>query len=185
MRSHLWASFTKIKNYQMPITPNFSVAQTPGLPSKYIITDISTGSDGAITQRRAYSRKPDGTFLVPSGISTEYVQWSYSDSSITIDALDKDYALGITIQWLNSSNVVLYDKTINTGLTLYNSTNSYQRTQKLSGNPLLINDDDFWERKSILRECIDSGNEAILFASDMFAAQQCYDEGTKYRLNYP
>lgn len=167
------------------ITPNFSSAQTFGLPSKVILTDTSTGSDGAITQRRVYLRKPDGTFLVPSGTSTEYIQWAYAASSITIDALDKDYGLDIIVQWLNVSNTVLYDKTIPTGLTLYNSTNSYQRTQKLSGNPLLINDDDFWERKEQLRECIESGNEAILFAEDIFAAQQCYDRGTDIRLNYP
>lgn len=169
----------------MALSPNFSVSQTFGLPSKVTLADTSTGSDGAITQRRVYLRKPDGTFLVPSGTSTEYIQWSYSASSIIIDALDKDYALSITTQWLNVLNVVLYDKTIPTGLTLYNSTNSYQRTQKLTGNPILINDDDFWERKEALRECIESGNDAILFASDMFAAQQCYDRGTDIRLNYP
>lgn len=169
----------------MAIVPNFSVSQVIGLPSEVVVTDTSTGSDVNITQRRVYLRKPDGTFLVPSGTSTEYVAWAYASSSITIDALDKDYALAITVQWLDVSNTVLYDKTVNTGLTLYNSTNSYQRTQKLSGNPLLINDDDFWDRKEQLRECIESGNDAISFAADMFAAQQCYDRGTAIRLNYP
>lgn len=169
----------------MAISPNFTVGQNLGEPSVVVLTDTSTGSDGNITQRRVYLKKPDGTFLVPSGTSTEYVVWDYSDSSIEIDALDKDYALIITVQWLDVSNTVLYDKSVPSGLTLYNVTNSYGRTQKVSGNTLLINDDDFWERKMILRECIDSGNEAIELASDMFAAQKCYDEGTNYRLNYP
>lgn len=169
----------------MALVPAFTIAQTFGLPSKVLLTDTSTGSDGAITQRRVYLKKDDGTFLVPSGTSTQYIQWAYSNASITIDALDKDYALAITVQWLDVSNTVLYDKTIPVGLDLYNSTNSYQRTQKLSGNPLLTNDDDFWERKEQLRECIESGRDAILFAGDLFSAQQAYDRGTDIRLNYP
>lgn len=169
----------------MAITPNFTIVQSLGEPSIVELTDTSTGSDGNITQRRAYLRKADGTFLVPSGTSTEYVAWGYSDSSIEINALDKDYGLAITVQWLDVSNAVLYDKTINAGLTLYNETEDYGRTQKLSGNPLLVNDDDFWERKMLLRNNIDSGNQAISFASDLFAAQQCYDRATDIRINYP
>lgn len=169
----------------MPLTPNFSVSQTIGQPGIVVLQDTSTGSDVAITQRRVYLEKWDGTFLVPTGTSTDYVQWSYAQASISIDALDKDYALAITVQWLDVSNTVLYEKTTNSGLTLYNETNDYARTQKMAGNPLLINDDGYWERKEILRTNIDSGNQAISFAADMFAAQQCYDRATNIRINYP
>lgn len=169
----------------MSLVPNFTASQTFGQPSIVDLVDTSTGSDGSITQRRVYLRKADGTFLVPTGTSTEYVAWSYSSSSISIDALDKDYGLDIIVQWLNVSNVVLYDKQIASGLTLYNETYDYGLTQKISGNPLLINDDGFWERKSTLRDEIDSGNQAISFAADTFAAQQCYDLATAIRLNYP
>lgn len=169
----------------MALTPNFNTYQVVGQPSIIYITDTSTGSDVDVTQRRVYVRKPDGTFLVPDGTSTEYVPWSYALSSISIDALDKDYALVIVVQWLDSLDEVLYDKEEKAGFTLYNSTDLYQRTQKMSGNPLLINDDDYWERKEKLRECVDSGDEAILFAGDMFGAQQCYDRGTNIRLKYP
>lgn len=169
----------------MPIVPNFTISQTSGNESIVVLVDTSTGSDGSITQRRVYLRKIDGSFLVPEGTSTEYIQWSYASSNISIDALDKDYALSIVVQWLNVSNVVLYDKTINAGLTMYNETWDYGRTQMLSGNPLLINDDGFFERKSLMRTFIDDGNQAITFAADMFAAQQCYDLGTNLRINYP
>lgn len=169
----------------MSFAPNFTATQASGQPSIVTITDISTGSDGNITQRRVYLRKDDGTFLVPEGTPTEYIQWAYADPSIAIDALDKDYGLTIIVQWLNVSNAVLYDKTITAGLTLYNETYDYGLTQKLSGNPLLINDNGFWERKSTLRAEIDSGNQAISFAEDTFSAQQCYDLATAIRLNYP
>jgi len=165
------------------IVPNFSASQVIGEPSEVVLTDTSTGSDGAITQRRAFLRKADGTFMVPTGTSTDYIQWPYANASITIDALDKDYAFAIVVQWLNISNVVLYDKTIPTGLTLYNETFDYQLTQMFSGNPLLINDDSFFEKKSDLRTLIDSGNQAIVFAEDIFAAQQCYNKATEIRLN--
>jgi hypothetical protein len=169
----------------MALSPNFTISQVVGAPSEVVLQDTSTGSDGSITQRRAYLRKADGTFLVPEGTSTEYVPWSYSDSTIAIDALDKDYGLDIIVQWLDVSNVVLYDKTIQSGLTLYNETYDYGKTQQFSGNPLLINDDGYFERKSQLRTDIDSGNQAISFAGDLFAAQQCYDDATNIRLNYP
>jgi hypothetical protein len=122
---------------------------------------------------------------VPTGVSTDYIPWPYADSAITIDALDTDYAFDIVVQWLNVSNAVLYDKTIPSGLTLYNETYAYRLTQMFSGNPLLINDDDFFGRMSAVRTVIDSGNQAISFAEDIFAAQQCYNYGSNIRINYP
>jgi hypothetical protein len=169
----------------MALIPNFSISQVSGLPSKVTLTDTSTGSDGAITQRRVYLRKPDGTFLVPSGVSTEYIPWPYADSTITIDALDTDYGLDAITQWLDVSNTVLYDKTIPAGLTLYNETYNYGLTRMFSANPLLINDDDFFGRMSSVRTIVDSGNQAISFAEDIFAAQQCYNYGSSIRINHP
>lgn len=168
----------------MALSPNFAISQVFGLPGTITLQDTSTGSDGAIVARRVYLRKAANTFLVPTGTSTEYISWAYASSSISINALDKDYALDVIVQWLNNSSAVLYDKTILAGLTLYNETYSYQLTQMLSGNPLLINDDGFFERKSTLRDNIDSGNQALELAADIFGAQQCYDYATNIRLNY-
>lgn len=174
-----------IKIITMAITPNFSISQVIGQPSIVVLADTSTGSDAAITQRRAFLRKPDGTFKVPTGTSTDYIQWAYADSSKSIDALDTDYAFDIVVQWLDVSNVVLYDKTIPAGLTLYNETYNYGLTRMFSANPLLINDDSFFDRMSSVRTVVDSGNQAISFAEDIFAAQQCYNYASTVRLNYP
>lgn len=169
----------------MAFSPDFSISQIIGQPSIVVLADISTGTDGTITQRRVYLRKADGTFKVPTGTSTDYIQWSYSDSSISIDALDTDYSFDIVVQWLNVSNTVIYDKTIATGLTLYNETYNYGLTRMFSANPLLINDDDFFDRMSSVRTVVDSGNQAVSFAEDIFAAQQCYNYGSSIRINYP
>ena len=167
----------------MALTPNFTATQIAGSPSEIVLTDTSTGSDGAITSRRVYVQQSNGEFLVQSGTSTEYEVWDYADSSITLDLLTKDVAVRITVQWLDVSNVVLYDKTINTAFTLYNETFDYGLTQLLAANPLLINDNSFWQNKAALRTDIDSGNNALELADDLVAAQSCYDKATELRLN--
>jgi hypothetical protein len=168
----------------MALSPNFALSQTFGLESTITLQDTSTGSDPAIVTRRIYFRKDNNTFLVPEGSSTEYVTWPYASSSISVDVLDKDRALDVVLQWLDNSSTVLYDKTILSGFTLFNETYDYQLSQMLSGNPLLINDNCFFERKSQLRTAIDSGNQALELAADIFGAQQCYDYATNIRLNY-
>lgn len=168
----------------MSFTPSFAVSQTKGSPSVVTITDDSTGSDVAITQRRAYLIKYDGTYLVPDGTSTDYVEWALADASIDIDALDKDYALRVLVQWLDVSNTVLYTTAGDSpyGFTLYNEAFDYQLTQNLSGNPLLMNDSNFYLNKSKLRTFIDSGDQAVSFGVSIYNAQRCYDSATEMRL---
>lgn len=160
---------------------SFTVTQSVGEESTVTITAVVVGTDAAVTQRRVYLQTDSGEFLVPTGTSTGYVQWSIAASSIDIDCLDKDYGLRIYVEWLNVSNVVLYDSEQFVGLTLYNESFDYQTTQLMAANPLLINDNNFWGNKSKLRTLIDAGNNAISFASDLYNAQQCYDEATELR----
>lgn len=167
----------------MALTPNFSTSQPIGEPEVVTIEDTSTGSDAAITQRRVYLREADGTFLLPDGTDTDYIEWDYSEDTIDIEALSKDYALEVVVEWLNVSNVVLYTKTVLSGFTSYNEDFDYGLTQQLTGNPLLINDNRFFAEKSNLRTLIDSGNQAITRASDQYGAQQCYDRATNLRVN--
>lgn len=121
----------------MALTPNFSASQVEGAPSEIVLTDTSTGSDVTITQRRVYLRTPLGEFLVEEGTSEDYEVWSGfpGTTSITLDVLDKDYALTITVQWLTAGGTVVYDKTYLIGFTLYNEEFDYNLTQLLSGNP--------------------------------------------------
>ena len=167
----------------MPFVANFTASQPVGEPSVILLTDTSTGSDGAITQRRVYLRQANGEFLVPSGTSTDYIEWDYADSTIEIDALSKDYCLEVVVEWINVGNAVLYDKT-ETGLyTSYNEDFDYQLTTLMASNPLLIEDNSFYEEKSNLRTFIDAGDKAVTRVSDIYAAQLCYDQATNLRLN--
>lgn len=168
----------------MPLTPSFSVSQIFGAQNTVVLTDTSTGSDGSVTTRRAYISTSAGVFLTPANTPTDYTEWDYASPDIEIQCLDKDYAVLIRVQWVDVSGNILYTYTIGSvGLTLYNETYDYQLSQRLTGNPLLINDAAFFENKSKLRVCIDSGNQLISLISDNYAAQQCYDRGTDLRVD--
>jgi hypothetical protein len=163
------------------MVPNFTAVQVVGFPSQILFTDTSTSPDGAVTSRRIYMAKMDGSFLVPTNNITSYIAWAIANATITVDALDKDYSLLLTIQWLDVNNVVLYTKIVLAGFTLYNETFDYYLTQMMAANPNLINDNDFWNNKSTLRTDIDAGNQAISLASDQTNAQLCYDLATILR----
>jgi hypothetical protein len=167
----------------MPLSVNFSTAQVSGEPSEIVFTDTSTGTDATVAKRRIYMQKSDGTYLVEEGTTTEYEEFNDfpATTSITLDVLEQDEALTITVQWLTSGNSVVYDKTLVRAFTMYNSQFSYGLTQLCRANALLINDNNFWGNKSLLREYIDSGDEAIEQASDTDLAQICYDFGTSLR----
>jgi hypothetical protein len=170
----------------MALSVDFSAAQTPGSPGDILLTDTSTGTDVAVTQRRVYIQTAAGDYLVEEATTTEYTPWDDFPSTTTLsltDILDKDYGVRMVVQWLDVSNTVLYDKTLYYGFTCYNEDFDYELTQTVAGNPLLISDNNFWGNKSTLRGFIDSGDNAITRNSDIAAAQQCYDLATNMRTN--
>lgn len=167
----------------MPLTPNFGASQNSGTPSTISFTDTSTGSDVAITKRRIYLLQANGTYLVPSGVTTNYVDWALANSSISLDVLSKDSALTVTVEWLGTNNTVLYTKTLSFGFTAYNETFYYGLTQDLVANPSLYASQDWFLNKMKLRVYIDSGNQAISFASDIYSAQTCFDLATQMQTN--
>ncbi|MES2287369.1 MAG: hypothetical protein V4547_16875 [Bacteroidota bacterium] len=169
----------------MSFSASFTAQSVSGSNSDILFTDSSVGSDGAISSRRIYAITDVGTFLVEDGSSLEYSVWALPlATTITLDLLDKDYALKLVCQWLNSSDVVLYDYTIDAqGFTQYSENFSFGLTQMLTGNPMLINDNNFAQNKWALRDDIDSGNQAILQASDLYNAQRAYDRATALRLS--
>jgi len=87
----------------------------------------------------------------------------------------------IVVEWLDVTNVVLYDKVGYYGLVQFNEEFDYGLTQNVAANPLLINDNSFWMNKLKLRVLIESGNNAIENVSDIYSAQQCYNMATDLR----
>lgn len=169
----------------MPLTVSFTAASVSGSPSDIIFTDTSTGTDSAVVSRRIYVSDANNNFIVETGTSTEYEIWALPlIDTITLDLLEVDMAVKIVVQWLNVSNVVLYDYTVSAeGFTEYNEEFLYQQTQLMQANPALINDNRFWLSYSKMRSLIDAGNKAIDQASDLYSAQQCYTAATEMRDN--
>jgi hypothetical protein len=167
----------------MPLVPNFSASQTIGLPSVVTLTDTSTGSDGTITARRVYLQKYDDTNLVPSGNTTGYVEWDFADSSINIDALDKDYALNIKVEWLNASNVIVYSKVLLFQFSLYNEQFYYDLTRIQTSNPNIIYNTQYYENKMALRVELDSAANSVSLGGNISNAQYSLDRATYYRIN--
>lgn len=167
----------------MALTVNFSCSQQVGAPEDIDFEDTSTGTDVAVVSRRIYIRNSVGEFLVEEGTTTEYETWNGfpGTTTITLSVLSANVAgtaTTITVQWLNVSNVVLYDKTATFGFTLDGETFDYGLTQNMAQNNGLATDNKFFQNKSRFRNLLDSGNQAISLNSDIYNAQVCYDEAT-------
>ena len=168
----------------MAFSADFSATQTPGSPSEITFTDSSTGSDGAIASRRIYIQQRNGDFLVEEGNSEIYTEWPLPlGTAITINVLTVDVGARVVVEYLNSGNTVLYDKTKYYGFNCFNEDEDYSLTQNVASNPLLMNDNNFWANKNLLQTLIDSGDKAIERAADLNACQQCYNAATELRIN--
>lgn len=169
----------------MALSVNFSAAQVPGSPGNILFTDLTTGTDVLVVKRRIYIQGSDGVFVVIDGNANEYSDWDDYPSVTTltlIDILSKDIGAKVTVQWLDVSNSVRYDKIQYIGFPCFNEDFDYGLTQNVAGNQLLVNDNSFWANKTLLQTYIDSGDKAIERNSDISSAQICYDLATALRL---
>jgi hypothetical protein len=162
----------------MPLSPNFTASQNSGTPNLIFLTDTSTGSDGTITKRRIYLLQSNGTYLVPAGTVTDYIEWALVDVTTSLNVLIQDTALSITVQWLTSVNVVVANKTTSFAFTAYNETFYYGLTESQVANANLTASTNWYQTKMILRVELDSAYQAISFASDIFSAQAALNRAT-------
>jgi hypothetical protein len=152
----------------MPFVQSFTIAQTSN-PAQLVLTDTSTGSDGAITDRRILLYNSAGNLVVLA------IDWPIADASITISVLTADIALNIQVNWNNSGGTVLYTKSELFAATQYAEQFYYSLTQQQAAttNLNILNDFPYFENKSKLRTLIDSAIQAIAVGSDIFSAQFC------------
>lgn len=156
----------------MALSANFSSSQNYGNITIATFTDTSTGSDGTITGRRIYLAKYNGSYLVPTGTSTDYVDWVIGDTSIDIDVLDKDYAILVTVDWMSGSTIT-YTKTVLCLFTAYGELFLRQLTQAEAANRNLLNNKNFWSNKQKLRTLIDDSTQAVSVLNDQTIATFC------------
>jgi len=162
----------------MPISPSFTASQNSGTPNLIFLTDTSTGSDVTITKRRIYLLQSNGTYLVPAGTNTDYIDWALVDTTTSLNVLIQDTALSITVEWLTAANVVVANKTTSFAFTAYNETFYYGLTESQVANANLTASTNWYQTKMILRVELDSAYQAISFASDIFSAQAALNRAT-------
>lgn len=162
----------------MPISPNFTASQNSGTPNIITLTDTSTGSDVTITKRRVFLLQSNGTYLVPAGTTTNFIEWALINPSIALNVLTQDTSLSITVQWLTSGNLVVANKTTSYAFTAYNETFYYGLTESQVANSNLTASTNWYQTKMILRVELDSAYQAISFASDIFSAQSALNRAT-------
>lgn len=166
----------------MALTVSISVAQNNGNPSDFTISDTSTGSDPSITIRRVYLTKSDGTYLVPDGTSTDYIEWPIAESSITLDVLERDMALEILVQWLAGA-VVTYAYENSYPFLAYTNTFLYNLSVDQSSNPAIINATDFFANKTKMYSYVKEAENAIAVGEDTVKAQFAMDAAYQMILN--
>jgi hypothetical protein len=162
----------------MPLSPNFSVSQIIGRPSVTIITDESTGSDVAIVSRRIYFKKYDNTNLTGTPAS-----WALALTDITLDLLDKDYAINVQCDWLDVDGVVLYTKTLLFIFQRYNIEFDFSLSYSESVGLASINSPNWLRSRIALKVAIDDANNAISQSASITDSQSACDRGTYLRLN--
>jgi len=173
----------------------FNGAFTIGLgtdPTSFTLNDTSTGSDTNLTDRRIFLYKADGTTLVPVGSPTTYIDWPLSaGASITITGLiAQDYCLNIEVDWISSSPLAppsTYTLTILTAFTGNSEQFNGTLIQMQATNPLLVNDNKWFENASKLRQYIENAvnaanpmNNIGLSQSSLNLAYQLIQNATTY-----
>lgn len=144
-----------------------SESLTPGV---FTIQDSSSGSDPNLTGRLIYIYKIDGSLF------TAAIPWSIADSSITLSILDKDYAFNIVVTAQSSSSLPSpssYTASKIYAFTGYGENFYGYLTQLQSSNPVIIQDQNYYQNKMILRVEMDSAVQAIDYLQDVAAAQSC------------
>ncbi len=160
----------------MPLTPNFSYAQSAGDPSLASLTDTSTGSDGAIASRRVSFRLSNGNYLTESGAATTetFLPWAYSDITETFSVLQKSQAASTKVQWLDVGGAVLYEKIILLDFDVFDYLYGWELLQYQTTKPEVVNDQDYYNRKiKLIVNIFDSENATTW--GDIYSAQAALD----------
>lgn len=162
----------------MAIVPAFTISQSALTPASVTANDTSTGSDAAISQRRIFFQTASGTYLVVSGTTTDYEAWSYADSSETFQVLEEDSAVSVTVQWLNSSNVILYTLTQVFCLSQFNKQFFYYLVQQQALTPSILQDSNYAANMAVYWTNITGAIQAIEIGADVSASQNCLNRAT-------
>lgn len=149
----------------------FTITPTAS-PSTFILTDTSSGSDPNLTGRLISLYTASGALLVPA------ISWPIADSTISLDVLEQDIALNISVTWSSSSPLPSPSTYIYTQIyafVKYGQNFVYNLTQYQESNPSVVQDTNWYANKLQLLCEILSAQNAIDTGESQFSAQMCID----------
>jgi hypothetical protein len=169
----------------MPITPYVAVQQTALSPNIITLVDESTGSDVTITKRRVFITDAYGNYLVPSGTTTDYIEWDDfpATTTLVLNLLTEDTAANLLVQYLTAGDVVVTDFEDDYPFSEYNKQFFYELWQQQSLNPSILQDSNYATNLANLWVAIIGGIQCVEIASDLAASQNAMNIATNYRLN--
>lgn len=160
----------------MAFTGSFAISQTSDITS-LVVTDTSSYASegqGTFSGRQIRLYKVDTNTLVPSGITTTYIDFPFSaGSSITITGvLLTDYSLSANVVWLSNSPQPGSTYIATEVVTFLNYINDfiYGKVQQLAASPSLLNDTNWQDSMQIMYNEKENAEQATLY-DDQFAAQ--------------
>lgn len=164
----------------MAYTLSFIVSQ--GVDSQSCtLTDTTTGSDGAVVSRRIYITDSAGNPIVPTGTTTTYIDFPFSDgASKVLNVLSIDYALTISLRYVNNVGTALYSLSQNYCFTGNDNDFDYSLTQQLVANQSLLQDTNYVTNRLSLRMLIDAASEAVTTGNDINGSQFLLDLAQNY-----
>jgi len=166
----------------MAFAESFSVSQSALTPSVVTVTDTSTGTDGAITQRRVYVSTEDGTYLTGDG-TVDYDVWAFADASTNLDILDENTAASIRVDWLSSANVILYTLTNQYCLPQYAKNFAYYLVQMQANTVTVVQDSTYFSNLAQFWTNLRGAINAIEVSDDLSASQNCLNRCTEMETN--
>lgn len=159
----------------MPLTPNFTSSESLASPNLVTFQDTSDGTDNTIVERRIYCLLADGTYLVPSGTTTDYILWDYNDTSIQLDLLTKSQTSNVTVEWWSNSAKV-YDKTILMEWDLYDYLFLFGLLQVQTSTPRIIDDTNYYDNCYKMLVNLFNSENATTKMGDLYSSQAALDK---------
>jgi len=149
----------------MPLTASFTVAATSDETAAFL-TDTSTGSDVAITDRKILLYDISNTLLGT-------YDWPIADSSITINPFTKDISVNVVVNWVDVDGNTLYTYSLLFAAVQFAVQFLYSLIQQLQAKPTKVNDQVFFDNLKLLDLLIDSAQLAIDTGGDQYSAETC------------
>lgn len=156
----------------MPLSPAISIGSVNTSattdPTAIVVTDESTGSDGAIASRQILVYNNAGALVG----SPPYI-WAYpTPNPVTINPLTVDLAVNVVVNWLDGSGNVLYTTSLLAACTGFGEQFFYNLIQTESSSPSILQDVNYQQYKGTLRNYLDSAVQAISVGQSIGNAQQ-------------